>query len=75
MSAVAGAGTVVGTALADTMVEESRSALATAIAHIINFIRTLAVYAMEYMRRFLAWCGEHPLAAVLLVANIITWVS
>jgi len=65
----------VGLMLTDTVAEEARSTVASLITQIINTIRTILAYAMEVMRRFMQWVGEHPLATVLTVANICIWVS
>lgn len=69
------AGGTVGIAMMDSMVEEARSVLATIIAHVINFIRTLAIYVMEYMRKFMTYLAENPLAMTMFVSNIIVWIS
>jgi len=61
--------------LSDTLAEESRSVIATVIAQIINAIRTCIAYALEYMRKFLEWSGEHPLASLLLLNTIIVFIS
>ncbi len=55
--------------------EEARSALGTIFAQILTIVRTVIAYAVEVMRRFAAWAGEHPLAAILFTTNIIIWVS
>jgi len=65
----------VGLMLTDTVAEEGRSILASLITQIVNTVRTIIAYAMEIMRRFMQWAGEHPLATVLTVANICIWVS
>lgn len=61
--------------LTDTIAEEARSIVGSLIAHIINTVRTLIAYAMEVVRRFMQWAGEHPLASVLMIANVVIWVS
>jgi len=61
--------------LTDSVAEEARSTVASLITQIINTVRTILAYAMEVMRRFMQWAGEHPLATVLTVANICIWVS
>ena len=55
--------------------EEARSAVATYIAQVITFLRQVFAYLMEYMRKTLEWAGEHPLASVLLLTNIMVWIS
>jgi len=55
--------------------EEARSAVATYIAQIITFIRQIFAYLMEYTRKLLEWTGEHPLASILLLTNIMVWIS
>jgi len=65
----------VGVMLADTVAEESRSALGSLITQIINTVRTIVAYALEVMRRFMQWVGEHPLSAILTIINVCVWVS
>jgi len=55
--------------------EEARSTIATVLAQTITLIRQIIAYIMEYMRKFLEWSGDHPLASTLLLANIMVWVS
>ena len=55
--------------------EEARSVIGTVLAQAITLIRNVVSYIMEYVRRFLSWVGEHPLAATLLIANMAIWVS
>ena len=65
----------VGIMLADTVSDEARSVVASAITQIINFIRTLVAYVMEYMKKFYTYMAEHPLAMTLFIANVMVWVS
>ena len=65
----------VGTMLTDTVAEEAKTALGSLITQLINFLRTIMAYVMEIVRRFIAWSGEHPLAAVLASVNVAIWVS
>jgi len=55
--------------------EEARSTIATVIAQVITIVRQIIAYVMEYMRKFLEWSGEHPLASTLLLANMVIWMS
>jgi len=55
--------------------EEARSVIGTVIAQIITLVRNVISYVMEYLRRFMAWAGEHPLATILFIANVTIWVS
>ena len=55
--------------------EEARSVLGTIFAQVLTIVRTVLAYAAEVIRRFMAWAGEHPLAAILLTTNVIIWVS
>jgi hypothetical protein len=55
--------------------EEARSAIGTLLAQILTIVRTIVAYAMEIMRRFVSWAGEHPLAATLAVVNFAIWIS
>jgi len=65
----------VGLMLTDTVAEEARSTVASLITQIINTVRTIVAYALEVMRRFMQWIGEHPLAMVLTIADICIWIS
>ena len=55
--------------------EEARSIIGTVLAQAITLIRNIVSYVMEYVRRFLAWVGEHPLASTLMVVNMAIWIS
>jgi len=55
--------------------EEARSTIGTVIAQIITLVRNIIAYVMEYLRRFMAWTGEHPLATILFISNVAIWVS
>jgi len=55
--------------------EEARSIIGTVLAQALTLIRNIVSYVMEYMRKFLAWVGEHPLGATLLIANMAIWIS
>jgi len=55
--------------------EEARSVIGTVLAQAITLVRNVVSYVLEYVRKFLAWVGEHPLAATLLIANMAIWIS
>ena len=55
--------------------EEASSAIGTFIAQIITLIRNIINYVLEYVRKFITWAGEHPLATTLFTVNFIIWVS
>jgi len=55
--------------------EEAKSTIATVLAQIITLLRQFFAYIMEYMRKLLEWSGEHPLASLMLLTNMIIWVS
>lgn len=82
MSAIlgAGAGAVAGSlvpALSTTATGaegESFSVEATALAQFMTLIRNIVNYVLEYMRQFIIWAGEHPLATTLLVTNFAIWI-
>jgi len=57
------------------MGREAESALATTIGQFFAQIRTILAYILEYLRRFLSWAGEHPLATTLFVSNLIIWMA
>ena len=55
--------------------EEARSLMATVVGQIIAIVRTIVTYVMEAVDRITSWIGEHPLATLLMIANICIWVS
>jgi len=55
--------------------EEASSAFGTTIAQILTLIRNIINYVLEYMRKFIAWAGEHPLATILFITNFTIWVT
>jgi hypothetical protein len=55
--------------------EEGRSALASAITQLIGIVRTIISYALKVVDKVVTWAGEHPLAMILLTANIFIWIS
>jgi len=55
--------------------EEARSMMATVVGQILAIVRTIVTYVMEVVDKITAWIGEHPLATLLMVANICIWVS
>jgi len=55
--------------------EEAVSVAGTYIAQIITLIRNIVNYVLEYVRKFISWSGEHPLATILFVTNFAIWVS
>ncbi len=69
---------VLGTNL-DTEVEvayeEGRSVLASVFTQLISIVRSILRWALRQAERLIAWAGEHPLASLLLTANIMIWVS
>jgi len=55
--------------------EEVRSLMATVVGQMIAIVRTIISYLMDTVNRVTAWIGEHPLATLLMIANICIWVS
>jgi len=55
--------------------EEAKSLMATVVGQIIAIVRVIVTYVMETMDRIASWIGEHPLATLLMIANICIWVS
>ncbi len=55
--------------------EESRSVLASIIVQLTTIVRTAIDYALSIVKKFVEWSGEHPLAMLLLMANVIIWIS
>ncbi len=59
----------------ETAYEEGRSVLASIITQLISIVRTIINFALKISGQVIAWAGEHPLASLLLVSNVIIWVS
>lgn len=55
--------------------EEGRSALASAITQLIAIVRSIINYALKVVDKIVTWAGDHPLAMLLLTANILIWIS
>lgn len=55
--------------------EEGRSALASAITQLISIVRTIINFALSIGAKIISYAGEHPLAMMLLTANILIWIS
>ncbi len=67
-------GTNVDTEL-ETAYEEGRSVLASMFTQMVSIVRTIVNWALKVASQIVAWSGEHPLATLLLVANMMIWVS
>ncbi len=67
-------GTNLDTELA-TAYEEGRGVLASAITQMVSIVRTIINWVLRISSQLIAWAGEHPLASLLLTANICIWVS
>ncbi len=67
-------GTNVDTELA-TVYEEGRSVLASLFTQMVSIVRTIVNWVLKVSSQIIAWAGEHPLATLLLTANICIWVS
>ncbi len=59
----------------ETAYEEGRSVLASVFTQMVSIVRTIVNYVLRISSQIIAWAGEHPLASLLLVANIMIWVS
>jgi hypothetical protein len=55
--------------------EEGRSAIASAITQLIGIVRTIISYALKVVDKIVTWAGDHPLAMLLLTANIFIWIT
>ena len=51
------------------------SAVASVLGSVVEIVRTVIAYALEYVKRFIEWSGQHPLATILLVVNMAIWIS
>lgn len=49
--------------------EETRSAIASVITQVGNFIRMLVDKFVKFVRQFYTWIAENPLSATLCLAN------
>jgi len=61
--------------VAEPGTSEARSAIGSVLTQLVAIVRQMLAMALSVMQRFIGWAGEHPLAAVLTVANIAIWVS
>jgi len=55
--------------------EEARSVLGSAITQLIGIVRQIINYVMAVSRQIITYAGEHPLALILLMANVTIWMS
>jgi hypothetical protein len=55
--------------------EEARSVLGSTITQLIAVVRQLIRWVTTTVSQIIKWAGEHPLAMVLLIANVCIWVS
>jgi hypothetical protein len=55
--------------------EEARSVLGSTITQLIAVVRQLIRWVTTTVSQIVKWAGEHPLAMVLLIANVCIWVS
>jgi hypothetical protein len=61
--------------VAEPATSEARSAIGSVLTQLVAIVRQILQMALNTMQRFIGWAGEHPLAAVLTVANLAIWVS
>jgi len=64
-----------GQAVAEESIEEARSVLGSLITQIIATIRTILRYVMHLSNRIIEYASQHPLALILLTANVCIWIS
>ena len=50
---------------------EATSLAGSAVGQIINTVRTIVSYILEIIRRVYQWAGEHPLAFILMLSNLL----
>lgn len=55
--------------------EETRSAIASVITQIGNFIRLLVDKFVKFVRQFYTWMAENPLSAILCLSNFCVLIS
>jgi hypothetical protein len=55
--------------------EEGRSALGSLITRLIAIVQQIIRWVASVASKLIEWAGEHPLATILLVANLVIWVS
>jgi flagellar biosynthesis/type III secretory pathway protein FliH len=61
--------------VAQTSADEARSVLASLITQLLALARQIIDHALKLARQIIIYASEHPLAMILLVANICIWVS
>jgi 2-keto-4-pentenoate hydratase len=55
--------------------EEARSVLGSLITQLIAVVRQIIGWVIGVVNRIVEWSGSHPLAMLLLTANMCIWVS
>lgn len=60
---------------AEETYEEARSVLGSFITQLISIVRQLIRWVTRAVSQIIQWAGEHPLAIMLLAANVCIWVS
>lgn len=55
--------------------EEVRGAIASVVSQIGNIIRQILDFFMKLLRQFYTYVAENPLNALLLVTNVVVWIS
>lgn len=56
-------------------VGEATSLAGSAIAQVINIVRTVISYVLELVKKLWTWAGEHPLSFAMGVINILILLS
>lgn len=62
-------------AVAGVAMEEAQSPIATVLGQILSAIKEVILWALKQVGNLIQWTGEHPLAATLMVTNIVIWMS
>jgi len=65
----------VASGVAQTSADEARSVLASLITQLLALTRQIIDHALKLARKIITYASEHPLAMILLVANLCIWVS
>jgi len=55
--------------------EEVRGAIASVISQIGHIVRQILEFFFKLIRQFYTYVAENPLQALLLVSNVVIWIS
>ncbi|MEM1563001.1 MAG: hypothetical protein QXV75_08480 [Candidatus Bathyarchaeia archaeon] len=60
---------------AEQAYEEGRSVLASLITRLLAIVHRIIDHIIHVARQIMTYASEHPLAMILLTANIMVWVT